>query len=59
VAELEAAIASVTRALGRASDLAIEMLVRERAVMRAELHALNHGEPVPHESPLRRAQARI
>jgi hypothetical protein len=40
VAELEAAIVSVTRALGRASDEGVELLVSERAAMRAELRAL-------------------
>jgi hypothetical protein len=40
VTELEAAIANVTRALGRAADEAVELLVAERAEMRAELSAL-------------------
>src|SRR5580658_3892825 len=40
VAELEAAIASVTRALGVARDEAVGLLVRECAAMRAELCAL-------------------
>ncbi len=47
MAEIEAAIASVTRALGRAPDEVVPMLVAERAAMRAERHALSHGEPVP------------
>src|SRR5580692_6680340 len=40
VTELGAAIANVTRALGRAADEAVELLVAERAEMRAELSAL-------------------
>jgi hypothetical protein len=44
VAELEAAIASVTRALGAVPDEAVVLLVGERAALRAELRALREGE---------------
>jgi hypothetical protein len=44
MAEIEAAIASVTRALGRVTDEAVPMLVAERAAMRAELRALAETE---------------
>jgi short-subunit dehydrogenase involved in D-alanine esterification of teichoic acids len=44
VAEIEAAIASVTRVLGRAPDDAVPMLVAERAAMRAELRALRERD---------------
>ena len=44
MAELEAAIASVTRALGMAPDEAVELLVSERAAMRVELRALIEAE---------------
>jgi hypothetical protein len=44
VAELEAAIATVTSALGRTADETIELLVTERAAMRAELRALKAAE---------------
>jgi hypothetical protein len=40
VAELEAAIASVTRALGSAAGEAVEFMCRERGAMRDELRAL-------------------
>jgi hypothetical protein len=40
VAELEAAIANVTRALGRANDESVPLLVAERAAMREKLRAL-------------------
>jgi hypothetical protein len=44
VSELEAAIASVTRALSGVADEAIELLVAERAAMRAELRALREAD---------------
>jgi hypothetical protein len=44
VAEIEAAISSVTRALGSATDEAVPMLVAERGAMRAELRALREAE---------------
>jgi hypothetical protein len=44
VAEIEAAIAGVTRALGRVPDDAVPMLVAERAAMRAELRALTEAK---------------
>jgi hypothetical protein len=44
VAELEAAIASVTRALGGVADEAVVMLVIERAAMRAELRAVREAD---------------
>jgi hypothetical protein len=44
VTELEAAIASVTRALGDASGEAVTLLASERAAMRAELQKLERPE---------------
>jgi short-subunit dehydrogenase involved in D-alanine esterification of teichoic acids len=44
VAEFEAAIASVTGALGRVPDEVVPMLVAERAAMRAELRALRETQ---------------
>jgi short-subunit dehydrogenase involved in D-alanine esterification of teichoic acids len=44
VAEIEAAIAGVTRALARVPDEAVPMLVAERAAMRAELRALRETQ---------------
>jgi hypothetical protein len=43
-AEVEAAIAGVTTALGRAPDEVVPMLVAERAAMRAELRALRETQ---------------
>lgn len=44
MAEIEAAIAGVTRALARVPDEAVPMLVAERAAMRAELRALRETQ---------------
>ena len=61
MAEIEDAIASVTRALGRVPDEVVEVLVVERAAMRAELRALREtqaGNVVPLERDRRARGAR-